>query len=147
MTSYTPQKAFKKVAIHTVILMPFLLTSNFLAWATDRVINYSYYEDYQLKDADYGNGSRIEYAYDDAGNHDTVDTYTVSSTITSPPNNSFLNGTSIAITGTATASKGQTIQLVDVSTDGGATWNAASGASSWSYLWQPSGEGVEQWAG
>ncbi|TKA12746.1 DUF4082 domain-containing protein [Actinacidiphila oryziradicis] len=46
----------------------------------------------------------------------------------------------ISITGTATDSGGQ-VARVEVSTDGGTTWNAATGTTSWSYNWTPATPG------
>ncbi|MEV0637417.1 DUF4082 domain-containing protein [Streptomyces sp. NPDC050619] len=43
----------------------------------------------------------------------------------------------VTIKGTATDSGGGVVARVEVSTDGGATWNAATGLASWSYSWTP----------
>lgn len=63
------------------------------------------------------------------------------SVITSPVNNAFLNGSSRTITGTST-DLGLGIDFVEISTDGGATWNLATGAGSWSYTWNLPQDGV-----
>lgn len=63
------------------------------------------------------------------------------STITSPANNTFLNGSSRTITGTST-DLGLGIDFVEISTDGGGTWNLASGAETWSYTWNLPADGV-----
>jgi Domain of unknown function (DUF4082)/Bacterial Ig-like domain/Bacterial Ig domain len=43
----------------------------------------------------------------------------------------------LTISGTATAAAGAVVSRVEVSTDGGTTWNPATGLSSWSYTWAP----------
>ena len=63
------------------------------------------------------------------------------STITSPANGAFLNGASRTITGTST-DLGLGIDFVEISTDGGATWNLATGAATWSYTWNLPGDGA-----
>ncbi|NJD92276.1 MAG: choice-of-anchor D domain-containing protein, partial [Geobacter sp.] len=55
----------------------------------------------------------------------------VSSSITTPTSGTFTNATSVVATGTATCN-GCTVSLVEVSADGGATWQSASGTTSWS---------------
>jgi len=52
----------------------------------------------------------------------------VSSTIATP----YTNGTSVSLNGTASCSAGDTLARVEVSADGGATWQVASGTTSWS---------------
>ncbi|HEY6401326.1 MAG TPA: N,N-dimethylformamidase beta subunit family domain-containing protein, partial [Blastocatellia bacterium] len=49
-------------------------------------------------------------------------------------------GTAISITGTA-SDAGGLVAGVNVSLDGGATWNRADGASAWSYYWTPTAPG------
>jgi photosystem II stability/assembly factor-like uncharacterized protein len=56
----------------------------------------------------------------------------VSSTIIFPATGFFTNGTSLPVSGTTTCTGGCTIALVEVSADGGATWQAASGTTLWS---------------
>jgi len=63
------------------------------------------------------------------------------SVITSPADNAFLNGSIRTITGTST-DLGLGIDFVEISTDGGATWNLATGAESWSYSWNLPQDGV-----
>lgn len=63
------------------------------------------------------------------------------SVITSPAHDAFLNGASRTITGTAT-DLGLGIDFVEISTDGGSTWNLATGAESWSYTWTLPADGV-----
>ena len=57
------------------------------------------------------------------------------SSITGPAGGSILQGRAVTITGTATDNSGTGIKKVDVSTDGGSTWNTATGTASWSYGW------------
>ncbi|MGC2423221.1 MAG: hypothetical protein WA666_02575, partial [Nitrospirota bacterium] len=64
-----------------------------------------------------------------------ADTTPPASAITAPSDGAMLNGTSYIITGTATDGTGSGVQYVDVSTDGGKTWNRASGTTTWSYNW------------
>ncbi|MGW5430279.1 DUF4082 domain-containing protein [Streptomyces sp. NPDC004059] len=47
----------------------------------------------------------------------------------------------VTIKGTATDSGGGVVARVEVSTDGGTTWKAASGLASWSYSWTPTTPG------
>jgi hypothetical protein len=49
----------------------------------------------------------------------------------------------VTITGTATDSGG-VVARVEVSTDGGTTWNATTGLTSWSYSWTPTTTGTPQ---
>jgi sugar lactone lactonase YvrE len=64
------------------------------------------------------------------------------STITSPASYSkTLSGSSgLAVTGTASAANG--VSYVEVSTDGGSTWNTASGTTTWNYKWTPQANGT-----
>lgn len=58
------------------------------------------------------------------------------SSIRSPANGSNVkSGTSTTITGTASASAGTGVAAVEVSVDGGTTWQRASGRESWSFDW------------
>jgi hypothetical protein len=60
------------------------------------------------------------------------------STITSPASGATVgSGSPITITGTASDTGGGVVGGVEVSTDGGATWNRATGRESWSYAWTP----------
>jgi hypothetical protein len=64
------------------------------------------------------------------------------SSITSPTNGSTLPVSSaITISGTA-SDVGGAVGGVEVSTDGGNTWNAANGTTSWTYSWNPSATGT-----
>jgi hypothetical protein len=88
-------------------------------------------------------------AVDNAGNvqdppaeiHVTVDA-PPTSTITSPTVGAtvFLQ-TAVNITGTAIDAGGGTVARVEVSVDGGATWNMATGTRDWSFNWTPSALG------
>jgi hypothetical protein len=70
------------------------------------------------------------------------DTTAAVSTITSPSNNSsFSAGNAITITGNATDVDGA-VAGVEVSVDGGTTWNVATGTNVWSYSWTPSSQGI-----
>jgi glucose/arabinose dehydrogenase len=63
------------------------------------------------------------------------------STITSPAQGaSVQSGTPVTISGTASDTSG-IVTGVDVSTDGGATWKRATGTTSWTFSWTPSGPG------
>lgn len=81
-------------------------------------------------------------ATDLAGNTDlspavytwTVDTIKPASAITSPQDNSVVIGTIFTIKGTASDTE-TGVQKVEVSTDGGTTWNLATDTTSWSYDW------------
>ncbi len=63
-----------------------------------------------------------------------IDTQPPSSTILSPVSGATMTVATLVITGTA-SDIGSRVQKVEVSTDGGSTWLAASGTSSWSYSW------------
>ena len=63
--------------------------------------------------------------------------------ITSPTSGSSISvGQGLTITGTAT-DVGGIVVGVEVSTDGGKTWNPATGTSSWQYVWTPSTGGTQ----
>jgi hypothetical protein len=49
----------------------------------------------------------------------------------------------VTVTGTATDAAG-VVARVEVSTDGGATWNPATGTTAWTYTWTPSQTGTAQ---
>ncbi|MDJ0340933.1 DUF4082 domain-containing protein [Streptomyces sp. H10-C2] len=50
----------------------------------------------------------------------------------------------VTITGTAADSGGGVVARVEVSTDGGTTWNPTTGLTSWSYSWTPTTMGSAQ---
>jgi hypothetical protein len=69
--------------------------------------------------------------------HVTVDT-PPTSTITSPTAGAtVLTDHVVNITGTASDAGSGTVARVEVSVDGGATWNVATGTTAWSYNWTP----------
>jgi hypothetical protein len=60
------------------------------------------------------------------------------STITSVSQGATLvAGSTATITGTASDAGGGAVAGVEISVDGGLTWRAATGTSSWAYLWTP----------
>jgi hypothetical protein len=60
------------------------------------------------------------------------------SIITAPTEGAtVLTGTTVNITGIASAAPGRTVVMVEVSVDGGSTWNVATGTTAWSYNWTP----------
>src|SRR5664279_4317362 len=61
-------------------------------------------------------------------------------TITSPANGATINSvTPLTISGTATDAN--QVAGVELSFDGGVTWSAATGTTSWTYSWAPPGNG------
>jgi hypothetical protein len=72
----------------------------------------------------------------------STDTTPPGSAITAPAAGSDLAvGTAFTITGTATDNGGGVVAGVEVSVDGGTTWQAANGRSNWSYSWTPRAPG------
>src|SRR5262249_14205832 len=68
----------------------------------------------------------------------TPDTTPPTSIITSPTAGATVKtGTAVIITGTASDTGGGSVVKVEVSVDGGATWNVATGTTAWSYNWTP----------
>src|SRR5262245_8149847 len=68
----------------------------------------------------------------------TPDTVRPTSIITSPTTGGIVStGATVNITGTASDTGGGTVQSVQVSEDGGATWNPAIGTTAWSFAWSP----------
>ena len=88
-------------------------------------------------------------ATDAAGNQEvtpanyawTIDTTPPASSITTPSGGPTMMGAMITVTGTA-FDAGISVQKVEVSTDGGATWNIATGATAWSYGWAVPADGI-----
>ncbi|MGZ4156399.1 MAG: N,N-dimethylformamidase beta subunit family domain-containing protein, partial [Bacteroidia bacterium] len=71
----------------------------------------------------------------------STDTQAPVSIITSPANGVLLpNGSTVTISGTA--SDNAVVAGVEVSTDGGAHWTAATGTTSWTFSWIPDVAGV-----
>ncbi|HEV2634821.1 MAG TPA: DUF4082 domain-containing protein [Actinocrinis sp.] len=68
----------------------------------------------------------------------TVSVSTPAANITTPVMNP------LTISGTATAASGAVVARVEISTNNGATWNAANGLGSWSYSWTPLATGSVQ---
>ena len=64
----------------------------------------------------------------------STDTIPPTSTITSPTSGASVSGL-VTITGTAADTGGGAVGGVEVSTDGGTTWNRATGLEAWSYDW------------
>ncbi len=89
-------------------------------------------------------------ATDAAGNTDTtpatytwiIDTASPTSALTQPANGMSLYTNVFAIKGSANDGAGTEVQKVEVSTDGGITWNLATGTTSWSYNWTIPGLGT-----
>ena len=48
----------------------------------------------------------------------------------------------LTVSGTAAAASGAVVARVEVSTNGGTTWNPATGLTSWSYSWTPTATGA-----
>lgn len=72
----------------------------------------------------------------------STDTTAPTTAITTPSaGQSIAHGTSVTITGTA-ADVGGRVAGVEVSTDGGSTWHAATGTTSWSYTYLQQGSGT-----
>jgi len=76
------------------------------------------------------------------GTHVTVDGSPPASTITFPSDGSFINGTICTVTGFADDGPGSGVLSVEMSVDGGASWEPASGTTSWSYVWALPADGV-----
>ena len=81
-------------------------------------------------------------AKDAAGNMGSSNTQSVSIvcdlvppviTLSLPTANQIINGSSLAIAGTASDNSG--LSKVEVSTNGGLNWSLATGTTSWSYVW------------
>ncbi|MHB0975834.1 MAG: OmpL47-type beta-barrel domain-containing protein [Candidatus Aquicultorales bacterium] len=64
----------------------------------------------------------------------TYDNLPPASTISAPSNGAVLNGLNYTISGTASDDLSGVTQ-VEVSTDGGSSWNVATGTATWSYSW------------
>ncbi|MFJ9537501.1 DUF4082 domain-containing protein [Streptomyces sp. NPDC101225] len=72
----------------------------------------------------------------------TTDTTGPSITVTSPASGTTVPALKpVTIKGTASDSGG-VVARVEVSTDGGSTWKAATGLSSWTYSWTPTSPGA-----
>ena len=72
----------------------------------------------------------------------STDAVAPTSVITAPVNGAILpEGTAVNITGTATDAGGGVVAGVEVSVDGGTTWQVATGTTSWSFSWTPVAQG------
>ncbi|MFJ9823586.1 DUF4082 domain-containing protein [Streptomyces sp. NPDC101160] len=72
----------------------------------------------------------------------STDTTGPAVTVTSPaPNSSVPALQQVTVSGTASDTGGGVVARVEVSTDGGTTWHAADGTTSWSYTWTPMAQG------
>ncbi|MFI5675719.1 DUF4082 domain-containing protein [Streptomyces cellulosae] len=72
----------------------------------------------------------------------STDTTGPAVTVTSPASGATVPALKpVTIAGTATDSGGGVVARVEVSTDGGTTWKAAKGLTSWSYSWTPTTPG------
>ncbi|WP_258054862.1 DUF4082 domain-containing protein [Streptomyces sp. Ru71] len=73
----------------------------------------------------------------------STDTAGPAVTVSSPASGATLPALKpVTITGAATDSGGGVVARVEVSTDGGTTWNAATGLTSWKYTWTPTVPGA-----
>ncbi|OLE12665.1 MAG: hypothetical protein AUI36_40145, partial [Cyanobacteria bacterium 13_1_40CM_2_61_4] len=73
----------------------------------------------------------------------STDTVAPSSTIVSPTLGATVeSGGRVTISGTATDTGGGVVAGVEVSVDGGVTWHAAKGRTSWTYDWSPGAPGT-----
>jgi RHS repeat-associated protein len=101
-----------------------------------------------LSDSTYSNCTII--VTDAAGNHSaplSINTFTVdatapASTIMIPTNGTSIFANEYTIRGTAGDGTGSGAQKIEISTDGGTTWNLAAGTTSWSYDWTIPGTGT-----
>ncbi|MCC7372260.1 MAG: Ig-like domain-containing protein [Chloroflexi bacterium] len=80
------------------------------------------------------NARSVESATNSSEVSATADDSLPSSTISAPVNGGYVTTTPYSVTGTA-SDTGSGVQKVEVSTDGGATWNNATGTTSWTYSW------------
>jgi uncharacterized repeat protein (TIGR02543 family) len=71
------------------------------------------------------------------------DTQAPASAIASPADGSaFAQSDTVVLTGVASDTGGGTVAGVEVSTDGGATWRAATGTTNWTFAWSPPAQGT-----
>jgi hypothetical protein len=74
---------------------------------------------------------------------ESTDTLAPASVITTPASGASLPaGSAVTISGTATENGGGLVTGVQVSVDGGITWAAATGTTSWTFAWTASGSGT-----
>ncbi|WP_239139253.1 DUF4082 domain-containing protein, partial [Sphaerisporangium krabiense] len=68
----------------------------------------------------------------------STDTSPPTAVITSPVSGaSLINGAATTVQGTATDTGGGVVSAIEVSSDGGATWQQATGRNTWQYTWTP----------
>ena len=65
----------------------------------------------------------------------STDTTKPTSTITFPASGGIVTGNNLQITGSADDGAGSGVKVVEVSVDGGSTWNLANGTTNWQYSW------------
>ena len=66
MTHHSPPRKPLKFSIFIPAVFLFCLLTALFAWADTVTVNYGYDNTYQVKHADFGNGSVVDYTYDDA---------------------------------------------------------------------------------
>lgn len=71
----------------------------------------------------------------------STDTVAPRSVITSPATGGIAGNTTVTITGTAADTGGGVVGAVEISTDGGRTWQRATGTTAWSYSWRTPASG------
>ena len=74
--------------------------------------------------------------------HGADDTTPPSTTITFPSDSDMLSTRDCTITGTSSDGGGSGVASVEVSTDGGASWDTATGTTAWSYDWTAQADGT-----
>lgn len=65
-----------------------------------------------------------------------------STVISFPSNGTMIQGSLITITGSATDAGGGKVAGVELSFNGGSTWQAAEGTENWIFYWQPTSSGL-----
>lgn len=142
LADITPGPGYSSPAPRFVADGHLFLNANGVLWVTDG----SSEGTYQLSDNTYPNnfnriGNTVYFsAYgSDVGN----ELWAVSleqvpfTRIISPLSGSAINTSEITVSGEAHGDVGATVVLTEVSVDGGTTWQAATGTTSWSYSWTP----------
>ncbi|MBI5191476.1 MAG: hypothetical protein HZA22_12510 [Nitrospirae bacterium] len=131
----------KHHAVTALMCIAVLYLSCIAAYAA--TATYTYDDLNRLETIEYGGGTIIRYAYDEVGNRilsGPIADDLPASFITDPDDGATLSGANALITGSATA-WGSDLQMVEVSTDGGANWRLATGTERWSYTWTLSADG------
>ena len=71
------------------------------------------------------------------------DTLAPASTVLSPANGTAITpNTTVTISGTAADNGGGIVSAVEISLDGGATWQPATGTTNWTFAWAANGSGT-----